>query len=301
MKRSVRHSISGHKMTLESLSKSIKTTTDLRDIVSTMKALSSASILQYEKAGQSLENYMENIKKAFHVLMINQALKTPPKRVFKGCVAIVIGADNGLVGRFNKDVLSKATDYLKEIGISEKETQFISVGKRIASLLENGLYQIKAKYASSNSIKTVSTIAQSVISKMEQVLSEQPNARVFLFYHKRNGTSVQMEKVQIWPSSEESFKRLKAKKWATNNIPTFRMPAKKMKSFLMREYLTMVLFSAITMSLSAEHYTRMVNMQNAEKNIDERLEEMNLIYQQKRQEAITEELIDIVSGAEAMK
>ena len=69
----------------------------------------------------------------------------------------------------------------------------------------------------------------------------------------------------------------------------------------MREYLTMVLFSAITMSLSAEHYTRMINMQNAEKNIDERLDEMNLIYQQKRQETITEELIDIVSGAEAMK
>ena len=288
-------------MTLESLSKSIKTTTDLRDIVSTMKALSSASILQYEKAQQSLENYMENIKKAFHVLMINNALQTPPKRVFKGTLAIVIGADNGLVGRFNKDVLSKAVVYLKEEGISEKETHFISVGKRIASLLESRDYQIKANYASSNSIKTVSTIAQSVITKMEQVLSEQPNTRVFLFYHKRNGGSVQMEKVQIWPSSEESFKRLKSKKWQTNNIPTFRMPAPKMKSFLMREYLTMILFSAITMSLSAEHYTRMINMQNAEKNIDERLEEMNLVYQQKRQEAITEELIDIVSGAEAMK
>lgn len=288
-------------MTLESLSKSIKTTTDLRGIVNTMKALSSASILQYERAQQSLENYMENIKKAFQVLMINNELKMPPEKAFKGAIAIVIGADNGLVGRFNKDVLAQAVTYLNEQGVLEKDTCFISVGKRIASLLESGQYQIKAKYASSNSIKTISSIAQSVISKMELALSEQPNARVFLFYHKRMGSVVQMEKTLIWPSSEENFKRLKKKKWATNNIPTFRMSPQKMRTFLMREYLTMVLFSAITMSLAAEHYTRMINMQNAEKNIDERLEEMNLLYQQKRQEAITEELIDIVSGAEAMK
>jgi F-type H+-transporting ATPase subunit gamma len=42
-------------------------------------------------------------------------------------------------------------------------------------------------------------------------------------------------------------------------------------------------------------------MQNAEKNIDESLEDMNLQYQQQRQESITDELIDVISGAEAMK
>ena len=42
-------------------------------------------------------------------------------------------------------------------------------------------------------------------------------------------------------------------------------------------------------------------MQNAEKNIDESLEQMNLEYQQERQENITDELIDVISGAEAVK
>ena len=45
----------------------------------------------------------------------------------------------------------------------------------------------------------------------------------------------------------------------------------------------------------------MTNMQNAEKNIDENLEELNLEYQQQRQADITDELIDVISGAEAMK
>ena len=61
-----------------------------------------------------------------------------------------------------------------------------------------------------------------------------------------------------------------------------------------------LLSSALTFSLAAEHHARMINMQNAEKNIDESLEQMNQEYQQKRQEAITEELIDVVSGSEAI-
>ena len=54
-------------------------------------------------------------------------------------------------------------------------------------------------------------------------------------------------------------------------------------------------------SLASEHFTRMTNMQEAEKNIDENLERMNLEYQQQRQENITDELIDVISGADAMR
>ena len=76
---------------------------------------------------------------------------------------------------------------------------------------------------------------------------------------------------------------------------------KQMFAALLNEYLTIALASQLNYSLAAEHYTRMTNMQNAEKNIDESLEQMNLEYQQERQENITDELIDVISGAEAVK
>ena len=78
------------------------------------------------------------------------------------------------------------------------------------------------------------------------------------------------------------------------------LPARQLLDALIKEYLMIELSAALTYSLAAEHHTRMINMQNAEKNIDESLEKMNLEYQQKRQDAITEELIDVVSGAEAL-
>ena len=61
------------------------------------------------------------------------------------------------------------------------------------------------------------------------------------------------------------------------------------------------LSTQLNYSLAAEHFTRMTNMQNAEKNIDENLAVLDLEYQRERQENITDELIDVISGAEAMK
>ena len=70
---------------------------------------------------------------------------------------------------------------------------------------------------------------------------------------------------------------------------------------LIHEYLTTLISQAIISSLACEHYTRMINMQQAEKNIDDSLEELNLIFAQNRQTAITDELIDIISGANSLK
>ena len=69
----------------------------------------------------------------------------------------------------------------------------------------------------------------------------------------------------------------------------------------MQQLLFANIYKAVAQSLAAEHFTRMISMQNAEKNIDEHLEEMNLDYQQRRQTEITNELLDVVVGAEVLK
>ena len=123
-----------------------------------------------------------------------------------------------------------------------------------------------------------------------------------MYYHKREPAGqTSLEKTKLLPSDKNAYERLRQKKWDTNNVPLITMPPQKLFEALIKEYLMIELCSMLTYSLSAEHHTRMVNMQNAQKNIDESLEKLNLEYQQKRQDAITEELIDVVSGAEAIK
>ena len=113
--------------------------------------------------------------------------------------------------------------------------------------------------------------------------------------------NISLEKMKLLPSDKSAYEKLRQKPWETNNIPLITMQPQMLFEALIKEYLMIELCSMLTYSLSAEHHTRMINMQNAEKNIDESLDALNLEYQQKRQDAITEELIDVVSGAQALK
>jgi F-type H+-transporting ATPase subunit gamma len=72
-------------------------------------------------------------------------------------------------------------------------------------------------------------------------------------------------------------------------------------SMLIRQYLFVSLFRALAESLASENASRLAAMQGAEKNIEERLAALTLDFYQKRQMSITEELLDIVSGFEALE
>ena len=290
-------------MTIEALKKRIKVTEDLREIVGTMKALSSVSILQYEQANTALAQYRHNLKDAFHALIKQGGLpKNEVKTAQNRQLVILIGTDNGMVGKFNKEILDKAKADLKKQGVSLKNTLFLTVGKRIGGLAMQSNLKLYAKYAVANSVKMVNTIAETVIMKIDEATRKEHITSVCVWYHKRNKNEpVSVQKQQIIPFDFAAYQKLKDKPWGTNNIPLIPIERKKMFAALLNEYLTIALASQLNYSLAAEHYTRMTNMQNAEKNIDESLEQMNLEYQQERQENITDELIDVISGAEAVK
>ncbi len=290
-------------MTIEALKKRIKVTEDLREIVGTMKALSSVSILQYEQANTALAQYRRNLQDAFQALIKQGGLPNMGEKSEQGKqLVILIGTDNGMVGKFNKEILDKAKVDLKKQGVSLKNTLFLTIGKRIGGLAAQSNLKLYAKYAVANSVKMVNTIAETVIMKIDEATRKEHITSVCVWYHKRNKNEpVSLQKQQIIPFDFAAYQKLKEKPWGTNNLPLIPIERKQMFAALLNEYLTIALASQLNYSLAAEHYTRMTNMQNAEKNIDESLEQMNLEYQQERQENITDELIDVISGAEAVK
>ncbi len=291
-------------MTLEVLNKRIKTTTDLRDIVSTMKMLSSVSISQYEKALASLTEYGKTVHEAFQGLFKDDAFVYTP-RISKteqpNTIAIIIGSDNGLVGRFNRDVMTFAREDITKQG-DLKKTQIICVGKRIGLMAQSNKLQVADTYPIMNSLKEIASVASMVLMKINDVITKERIDRVLVYYtYRKTGEPQRPTVQQLMPLPISEMMRLKKEKWNGRTPPLVTGDRQALFGALVHEYLTVILAHALTASLAAEHYTRMVNMQQAEKNIDESLENMNLEYQQLRQTSITDELIDIVSGAESMK
>ncbi len=79
------------------------------------------------------------------------------------------------------------------------------------------------------------------------------------------------------------------------------MDWERLFSALIRQYLFVSLFRGFAESLASENASRLASMQGAERNIEEWLGELNTRFHQQRQMSITEELLDIVAGFEALK
>ncbi|MCQ2913828.1 MAG: F0F1 ATP synthase subunit gamma [Alphaproteobacteria bacterium] len=290
---------------LEALQKRIKTTKDLRSIVSTMKSLSAVSMIQYDKALKSLVDYGKTIDLGMLALMKHGVVQVPVKRKIpedkmKG-LAIVVGSDTGMVGRLNRDVVSLCDKMMARQGFLKENISYIPVGRQVIGLMDDGKRNIVSRYPISNSIKSVSITATHILVEMDEQIRSNGVNYVFLFFNQRKGAGVRAHSNLLVPMGEEWLKNLASQKWEGNSYPEYSMDEDKLFSSLVHEKMMMTISTILTDSLSAEHHTRLTTMQAAEKNIDENLEQMNQTYQQMRQENITTELLDVVNGAEAMR
>jgi len=287
-------------MSLEILKKRIQTTTDLKEIVTTMKTLSSASVGQYEKALLSLYQYRQTVKAGFNGLMRADSFTYRPLKIRENpnILAIVIGSDNGLVGRFNRDLMTFTEQTLNDLH-PNNEKHILSIGKRIGLLAPLYHMHLEGTYPLSNSVKEISVISGVILTKVHELILKKHIDAVYLFFNQKQGNTAFISNyLQIIPLPQEQLSNVKKEKWNGKMAPLISADTDILFQALVREYLIVVLAHALTSSLASEHYTRMMHMQEAERNIDDSLNAFNLEYQQLRQNQITDELIDIVSGSE---
>ena len=131
--------------------------------------------------------------------------------------------------------------------------------------------------------------------------SRQAVDRVLLFHHAPSGgTAYQPQERLLLPVDLERLRSLEKEPWPSRVLPTFTMEWDRLFSSLVQQYLFVSLYRAMAESLASENASRLVSMQAAEKNIQEHMESLTTLFHQQRQGAITEELIDIVSGFEVL-
>jgi F-type H+-transporting ATPase subunit gamma len=96
------------------------------------------------------------------------------------------------------------------------------------------------------------------------------------------------------------LRRWREEPWDSPSLPAFATDRGRLLSRLVRQYLFVSLFRACAESLASENASRIAAMQAAEKNIEERLDDLRGSFNQLRQSAITAELLDVVTGFEAL-
>jgi F-type H+-transporting ATPase subunit gamma len=287
----------------ESITRKIATAGDLEGVVRAMKALAVSSIGQYERSVLSLGEYYRTVELGLSACLRKRGPapheRPGPGRDRSPVGAIVFGSDQGLVGRFNEEIVAFAT---KALGaLPGKTSRIWAVGERAHALLsETGKTQ-PGILALPDSVVTITPLVGQLLIDVQRAIERGDVVDVYLFHNKpREGSSYEPVSRMLLPLDHAWQARVEAEPWPTKIPPeVLEGPTPALPAFV-RGYFFVLLFQACAESLAAENASRLAAMQRAEKNIDDMLVELNRSFHRMRQESIDEELFDVISGYEAL-
>jgi F-type H+-transporting ATPase subunit gamma len=288
--------------TLESLRRRIESANDLFGIVRTMKALSAASIRQFERAVEAVEVYNRAIEAGLRVVLQDQETATERHARGPGGVGVVIfGSDQGMCGQFNEQIVAFSLhDVAERLGAKE-QVFTLAVGLRAAARLQEAEAPFEDVLPVPSSVDGINPSVQALLLRINGWREEHVIERVVLYYnHPISGAAYRSTAVQLMPVDLSRFQGPVSEVCAGRSLPMYTLDRGQLLSALVRQYLFVQLYRAYADSLASENASRLVTMQTAEKNIEERLGELNQAYHGQRQNTITSELLDIVAGSEAL-
>lgn len=298
---------------LEKLQKRLTTLGDLLSIVKTMKALSAASIRQYEQSVAALSSYQQTVERGLHVLvkdtypleLTNKSVELQPQ------AAIIFGSDHGLCGRFNEIISEYALAHLADS--QHGPVSLMAVGGRVAATLKNSTanlsaassmppaWQIDHEFELPSSTSAITRTVQEILWKVDHWQHKDKVGKITIFNNQRSkGQGYQPCQHVLLPVNLTQFKYLDEGKWPSRRLPTYSMAYDELLSKLIHQYLFVSLFRACAESQTSEHASRLAAMQSAQHNLDDHLSEVSKDYRHARQTEITTELLDIVSGFETI-
>ncbi len=289
--------------TTESIKARIVTVKLLQSVIRTMKTLAAVSIRHQEKAIQNLADYSRTIDMGLVILLREGAgIFTEDSPASGGELGVIIlGSDQGLCGRFNEQIVSFSRTEMRRLEPNESRRHILCVGGRTHMRLTELGEKMEDSTPAPVTVPGILTAVNSILLSIDQWKRRLQVENVVVCYNRiLFGTVCAPQLLRLVPFDRERLRELSGQKWPGPTIPLFTMERRKLFSYLIRHSLFSSLYLTIAESMAAENASRLASMQAAEKNIGERLDDLNLHFRDLRQGAITEELLDIVAGFEAM-
>lgn len=283
---------------LQAIKKSINSAENLQAIVRTMKAHASANINQFQNAAKASMEYRSVLDMSLFVVLSDEEDEIVElEEVKKGnTLHIVFGSDHGLAGRFNERITSFALENISQ----DTGDKIIVIGQQIFQRLQHD-FSIYKTFMQPQSTDNISSMVNKLLVEIDEIKCETPIQKVILYYNRPMDNATFIENTELlFPINLEELSKNKVE-WKSKSIPVYFGEKQRLISDLIRQYFFITLYRAFCFSLASENASRLASMQSAEKNIDKQLEELNYLFRRERQNSITEELNDIVSGFKSIR
>ncbi len=290
----------------ERLRKRVDAAESLHSIAGAMKALASVRIRGFRDAVASLEEYRASLELGFQVALRDVPGGRRAGRAAAGALVeeqegrpagvVIFGSDLGLVGQFNERIASFAAARLRE---RDDPVRVAAVGRRLVPHLRSHGVEPATVLPVAAGSSRLTGLARELLLTVERWRGEGAE-RVAVTHHAyRRGTSYGPRWQLLLPLDPAWLAELVDRPWPTRVIPTYRAPWETLFGFLVREHLNVSMVRAAAESQASEHAGRLAAMERAESRIEEHVGQLRQELRDRRQEAITEELMDLMTGYRA--
>ncbi len=284
----------------------IASVSSTQQITSAMKMVSAAKFRRAQNAIVGMRPYANQLGQIAADIDTGDGIQTPYHEVrrLENVLLVVVTSNKGLCGAFNSNVIKQAQariDYYKSIATADQPAHLamITIGKRCSEYFAKRFDNVVGSFddlLDNASFDTVASLADDVM----QQFCDKKYDRVELVYNQFKNSLVQiLSTEQFLPILPSQSGKGAASGMANDYI------YEPSKEDILREMIPLTLrshfYRVILDSLASEHGARMNAMQKATDNATELLKELRLSYNKARQAAITNEIIEIVSGSEALK
>ena len=288
---------------LESIRKKISSTEDLQSLARSMKAVSSANIRHYEHAEASLREFRETIDHGLQILLHASPVRMRLEKSGGGVeVLVAFGSDRGLCGSFNETIAELVRRHVVRRSRDEGQTLVLAVGELAAARMMAIGITPDSTISLPATTHGLGEVCERIVIWINQQQRINPIEHVTTIFNvtERNEQNRTRAHVLL-PVPINHLRSIKSRPWPSRRLPIFDIPPDELFSWLIRQHLFADLYNAGLSSMMSENIARLAAMHRAERNIGEMLDELTAEYRQSRQNTITGELMDIVSGYEVLR
>lgn len=280
----------------------------IKNIAQVTKALETVSASKVRRATQSVLAMKPYAEKAWKVLL--HLARQPGHRSLhpllnersevKKILVLLVSGDRGLAGAYNINILRHTLESCLEF---KQPVTFVTVGKKGRDLLLHRHLKVAAEFSnlpSPPSYMDVSAIGRLVVDEFLNQNYDQVYLAYTVFHNMVKQEPVFRKLLPLGVEYSEDETKPYDSTHKTSSVFTFEPDPEELLNQIVPRFTALQVYEAILSSQASEHAARMLAMRNATDNARELISILQLEYNKIRQQAITNDMLDIAGGAEAL-
>jgi F-type H+-transporting ATPase subunit gamma len=289
---------------LKDIRNRIQSVKNTQQITRAMKMVSAAKLRRAQQNIVNLRPFANQILSVIADIATTHRVRHPllstndnPKKV----LFVVVTSDRGLAGGFNNNLNRFAFKFYQDNKAKFESVDFMFVGRKGADYFRTrGITGIDTILNLAREISL--SLAQGVADRLMEVFIGGQYDAIYLIYNEfKSAIAQELKCERLLPVDLTNARLENEGKVPFSKDMIFEPSPELIIEDLLKKHFAIQVYRAMSESVAAEHGARMAAMENATKNAGEMIRSLTLTYNKLRQSNITTELIEIVSGAEALK